>query len=74
MAAVHPEAGLSCPVHRQPGPGPPAQRAARQLLHGHLDVQPGDPAQLLGHHLRLELTLHPGINMLEVATATAAGA
>jgi hypothetical protein len=54
---MHPETSPPGGVHRKPGPGTPAQRATGQFLHRHGDVKPGDAAQLLGHHLPLELAL-----------------
>src|SRR5918998_2796397 len=73
MAAMLPETGSPGAVHREPGPGPPAQRATGQLLHRHRDIQSGDPAQLLGHHVPFELTLQLWVGVLEIATTTTAG-
>ena len=44
-------------VERPPHPGPPAELAARQRLDRHRQVEPGQPAQLLGDHGRLQLAL-----------------
>src|SRR5918997_2913704 len=73
MAAMLPETGSPGAVHREPGPGPPAQRATGQLLHRHRDIQSGDPAQLLGHHVPFELALQLWVGVLEIATTTTAG-
>src|SRR4051812_11644496 len=71
VAAMRPETGLPSGIHRQPRPGPPAQRTTGQFLDRYRNIEPGDPAQLLDHHLRLELPLHRRVDVLEIA-ATAA--
>ncbi len=56
-------------------PGPPAQplRVAGQLLDGHLEVQAGQPPELLGDHVRLQPTLGGRTGVLPVAPSAPAG-
>ncbi len=60
-------------VQRPPHPGPPAEPVVGQRLHRDVELESGQPAELLGDDGGLELPLQRGIGVLEVAAATAAG-
>ena len=59
-----------------PLPGPPAQpvRVASHRLHAHVELEAGQPGELLADHVRLERPLPRRRDVLEVAAAAAARA
>ena len=73
MAAVRAEPRPAVVVDGEPGPGPPVQRTARQLLDLDVHLEVSQPPQLLGDHRRLQRALAGRRRVLPVAAAAAAG-
>ncbi len=73
VAAVRAQPGPAVVVDGEADPVPPTQRPARQLLHGHDPLEPGEPPQLLGEDRGLPRALGGRVGVLQVAATAAAG-